>query len=425
MSFSYFGTAVQPIDNATLFDAGPANVSVTPPASMQAGDFVCLWCDRRSTADIVMGDDGGQSWTAGTVRQTGSSSTKLFWCTFNGTWSANPSIVTIANPSILISLEMEVWRPSGVVSVDVAESFHTYNAPVTPFDVTAPSVTPVASDTLQIFRWFSLDKNTWGLQSPPAGVVNAGSAYYRNVDNSGASKNMSHSTAYLVQAAANPTGTVTNRQLTLGGDPGLYLTYSFKEIGAGVTVTGAGDALFHNGDTGIVITGTSFGASQGTGSVVISPTNSITDPGAVTQTISSWGDTSITLGAVSMGTFGYFSNLYLFVKNNSGSSNATGFIVQREPWAVVSYIVKNKTGTVQASLTNVNFRLTATTLNGTVVDSGTNGTTDGSGIFTRTVVLTSGGALAPGGDVWLSIATQGASQALSPASLVRVTPTNT
>jgi hypothetical protein len=64
------------------------------------------------------------------------------------------------------------------------------------------------------------------------------------------------------------------------------------------TITDAGTEVFADAQTGIVITGTNFGASQGVGAVKISPTNNVADGAAVTQTIENWSDTSITITAL-------------------------------------------------------------------------------------------------------------------------------
>lgn len=95
---------------------------------------------------------------------------------------------------------------------------------------------------------------------------------------------------------------------------------------AAPTITDAGTELYFNAQTGIVITGTNFGLSQGVGSVKISPTNNVADGAAVTQTITAWSDTSITITSVK-GLLSGGAPMYLFVTNNGAASNATGFSV--------------------------------------------------------------------------------------------------
>lgn len=393
---------------------------------MVTGDLVYLLVCRNTLEDIVMANTGGQTWTVGTLRQTGASSCKVYWCRFNGTWTNNPSIAIGSFSIRVISLYMAVFRPSvgsNTWAVDVAEGWHTYSSPVSPFDVTATGRTTIAGSTVTIASWEVNNQATWALQT--AGWTNAGNAQYRNTDPSSPSRPISLSSVYKTLSSPAATGNPVNRQLT-NQQAGLWIVNTFKEQSAAVTVATAGDGVFHDTESGVVVTGTGFGASQGAGSVIISPSNNIADAGAVTQTISSWADTSITLSALGLSTFSYFTNLFLFVKNSGGQSNASGFVVQREAWLNVAAVLKNLAGTAQANLTNLRYRITAVTINGTVLLSNTNGTTDGSGnLALGPYVLTSGGPINPGDDVWITLALDGASQAVSYATCVKVTPTYT
>jgi hypothetical protein len=66
--------------------------------------------------------------------------------------------------------------------------------------------------------------------------------------------------------------------------------------GSGLTITSVTPSTFDDGKTGIVIAGAGFGASQGSSTV---------DIGGQAQTVTAWGDTSITItsarGSNSMG----------------------------------------------------------------------------------------------------------------------------
>jgi hypothetical protein len=96
---------------------------------------------------------------------------------------------------------------------------------------------------------------------------------------------------------------------------------------ATVTVTDAGDESFVPGEEGVVITGTGFGAAQGAGRVILSPTDNVADTGAVQQTVTSWAATSIQITVVA-GSLPRSANLYLFVIENGGGSNTAGRVVQ-------------------------------------------------------------------------------------------------
>jgi hypothetical protein len=110
--------------------------------------------------------------------------------------------------------------------------------------------------------------------------------------------------------------------------PLLGGTAATQGAGVAATITDAGDELYREGDS-VTITGTNFGASQGTGSVVISPTDDETDAAAVSQTVTAWADTSITITAV-RGSLAVDTNLYLFVIPDTNDPNASGHVVQFE-----------------------------------------------------------------------------------------------
>jgi hypothetical protein len=105
---------------------------------------------------------------------------------------------------------------------------------------------------------------------------------------------------------------------------------SFIETGGGgsaPSISDAGDETYTNGETGIVIDGADFGASQGAGTVKICPTDDVNDANAVTQTITAWGDSQVTFTAV-RSTLAVNTTCYLFVVNDDGLSNVAGYPVQ-------------------------------------------------------------------------------------------------
>ena len=84
---SYVGSSSTPVDNDGN-NTQPA--VVTPPSSMESGDFVLLIEAHRGGSPSIS-ETGGQTWT-----EIGSASnnlrTRVAYCIFNGTWAANPSI---------------------------------------------------------------------------------------------------------------------------------------------------------------------------------------------------------------------------------------------------------------------------------------------------------------------------------------------
>jgi hypothetical protein len=222
MSITYFGSASTPADPGT----NTANPTVvTPPLNMQAGDLVLMIAQSRdSTAALAISNNGGQSWTSETQQNQTNCRIRLFWCRFNGTWSANPS-VSFGNTNNHIVV-MHVFRPSNTSSVwqvDVAQVSGNYAAPPAPNrTVTITGITTITDGALVFAAWASSDDNTWG--SLTAGWSTPGSAQYR------CGSNASQTHAYKVMAIAGASGNVSKNQATLGGDAGAYLIIAFKAV---------------------------------------------------------------------------------------------------------------------------------------------------------------------------------------------------
>ena len=224
MSIAYFRSASTPADNSPN-TADPT--AVTPPGSMQAGDLVLMMAVSRTadtyTETLAISNAGGQTWTPEAQVNQNNCKLRLFWCRFNGTWSANPSVSFGNNsPHIVV---MHVFQPSNTSSVwqvDVPQVSATYPAPPAPRTVTIPGITTITDGALVFAAWASSDNNTWG--SLTAGWYIPGLAQYRN------NSNLSQTHAYKVMAIAGASGDVSKNQLTLGGDAGARLIIAFKAV---------------------------------------------------------------------------------------------------------------------------------------------------------------------------------------------------
>jgi hypothetical protein len=221
MGITYFGSASTPADNGTNI-ADPT--AVTPPGSMQAGDLVLMIAQARtSSGTLAISNNGGQSWTSETQVNRANCRIRLFWCRFNGTWSANPSVSM--GTVLCNTVVMHVFRPSNTSNtwaVDVAQVSANFSAPGSPYTVTIPGITTITDGALVFAAWASSDANTWG--SLTGGWSTPGSAQYRNTSGSDASQ--TH--AYKVMATAGASGNVSKNQATLGGDAGARLIIAFK-----------------------------------------------------------------------------------------------------------------------------------------------------------------------------------------------------
>jgi hypothetical protein len=224
ISINYISSASRPAD-------GSSNTTnptvVTPPGGMLAGDLVLMIGESRdNTATIAISQAGGQTWTSET--QVNSTSTtcriRLFWCRFNGTWSANPS-VSFGNTNQHIVV-MHVFRPSKANSVwvvDVAQVGANFAAPgAAPYTVTIPGITTITNGALVFATWASSDDNQWGALT--AGWTAPGLAQYRN------NSNLSQTHAYRIMATAGATNPVSKNQTANGPDAGARLIIAFKAI---------------------------------------------------------------------------------------------------------------------------------------------------------------------------------------------------
>jgi len=221
MSIAYFNSASTPAD-------GSSNTTnptvVTPPTGMLAGDLVLMIGESRdSTSTLAISNAGGQSWTSETQQNQTNCRIRLFWCRFNGTWSANPSVsFGTTNQHIVV---MHVFRPSNASSVwqeDVAQVSGNFAAPPSPYTVTIPSITTITDGALVFATWASSDDNQWGALT--AGWTTPGLAQYRN------NSNLSQTHAYKVMATAGASGSVSKNQTANGPDAGAYLIIAFKAV---------------------------------------------------------------------------------------------------------------------------------------------------------------------------------------------------
>lgn len=136
-----------------------------------------------------------------------------------------------------------------------------------------------------------------------------------------------------------------------GSDSNIVATGSFTTAAPGPVISGVSSSSPANGSS-LTITGSNFGASQGSGAVVI---------GGVTQTVTSWGSTSVVV-TVARGTNKYGAAIDLVVTNNSGGVSDAYSLVGLAPQAGWSYV------DISAPNATTSKRLTSTTLDVTAGD---------------------------------------------------------
>lgn len=222
---SIFGVGSTPTDGAAATNVSDPTV-ITEPASMLSGDLCVIYATKRvATGAISMSATGGQTWTQ--VGSTHNSSTAtltgaVFYCTFNGTWSAHPSVsFSSATNNIAV---MIVVRPSSSTNTWSVESLEALSSFAASPSSSSSTFTPSHNNNITIFFSSTDDDNTWTPSG--SGWINTGlSAQYRNTSGSDASQAFTYK---INQTTLS--GAATLLESTLGNDPGIKSLYSFYEV---------------------------------------------------------------------------------------------------------------------------------------------------------------------------------------------------
>jgi hypothetical protein len=229
-----------PIDNAAL-DA--TTVAIAPPGSMVAGDLVVMIAHSRVTANTqTLNVTGGQTWKSEATTSTGNSTGTIFWCRFNGTWAANPSVNFATGTAT--GVVMHIFRPTtstNLWAVDVAQQNVAYAATT---NVAITGLTTIHSSTVTLASWFSTDDNTWNLLASPGWTTTGGFQYRVNSVNDN-----STTYAHAIRTTPGATGNVTKQQATLGADNGQTTIISFYEYAPPANDACASSVLLTSGTT--------------------------------------------------------------------------------------------------------------------------------------------------------------------------------
>ncbi len=173
---------------------------------MVAGDLVIIYAQYRlNGATISISATGGQTWNTAATNTGTNLTYSVFWCRFNGTWAANPS-VTIGAGTNALSAIMYVYRPGDGNSswgLNVGPNYSSTTA-------TAQSITGLtttAPKTVTMGFWASASANTWttltGAGWSKTGIV----AQYRNT-----TTGQSHTAAYNINATTSAVANVSQTQ---------------------------------------------------------------------------------------------------------------------------------------------------------------------------------------------------------------------
>ena len=224
MAIAFFGVASAPADNGA--QAGPGPITITPPASMLAGDLCIVVGQYRGAEVFSVANAGGQTWNTLAERNATNQDTVVHWCRFNGTWSANPTF-QVGSGTAALTYVMIVFRPtstSKVWAIDVAQDEQDFAAPSTPFLVLLTGRS-VSANTVTLASWFTADDNTWGTLVGVGWDKTGLSAQYRNT--TGQDQSQTH--AYHIDSVLGSVPNVSQNQATLGGDAGTGGLITWQE----------------------------------------------------------------------------------------------------------------------------------------------------------------------------------------------------
>lgn len=224
MAATFFGYAIVPTTDDGTNTADPT--AIAPPGSMAAGDLVILWATARTgSATLAISQAGGQSWNTEDSATSTNITSRLFWCRFNGSWSANPSVsfgATTCN-----SVSMLVFRPStgaNLWAMEQAESVAAFAAAAT-ITITGQTTGRIS---VAVALWSTVDNNTWGSLSGTGWIKTSLPAQNRN----SSGQDTSQTWAYQIQTAAGATNNVSQTEATLGNDLGVAAIACFYEYAA-------------------------------------------------------------------------------------------------------------------------------------------------------------------------------------------------
>jgi hypothetical protein len=232
-----------PADDAAAANAGPTvtiDKDTGALASAQAGDLVVVVIQYRNLADTGTNEQtwntetGGQLWNNTRGVSTASHHCRIFWCRFNGTWTADPSFSNYDSSqtpqgTLALTAVAMVFRPDSAADhwvVCNGPLRGTFTAGSTPFTKTITGLTPRRDDTVTLAVWSTADDNTWDSLSGTNWTQSGLSAQYRNTTGS----DQSLAIAYQLQGTAAATNNVSLNQATLGGDAGGTQIISFAAV---------------------------------------------------------------------------------------------------------------------------------------------------------------------------------------------------
>ncbi|HYH14575.1 MAG TPA: hypothetical protein VD794_05120, partial [Flavisolibacter sp.] len=221
-SQTFIGVSSTPADNAA--QAGPT-ATIVPPGNMQTGDLVVVYAQYRSgntDPTLSIAATGGQSWVSETVDNGLANQTiRIFWCRFNGTWTApNPS-VQVSTGTAALSASMYVYRPTSPSNFWAIHAGPAHSTTSTTTNTITPGYNTTVDNTVTMAFWANTS-NTPTAWTGPNGTTDwkkptlttPPPAQYQFRNTLGTTNRQSHTAAYNIQADAAALEAVSQVQAT-------------------------------------------------------------------------------------------------------------------------------------------------------------------------------------------------------------------
>lgn len=254
MAITFHGDAHIPADNGA--QAGPTvalDKDTAPLSDAAVGSLIVVQCNYRVTQDASVGnirynETGGQCWNNVKQGNTTNVTQSWFWCTFNGTWTADPSFSVYSGSSIsgtaTMSVHVLVFAPTTstkhwVVDFNGGPRTATFTASGTTKTITA-GYTPTTASNVTLASWNTTGVITYSSLSG-TGWTQSGidATQFRNTSGTDHVQTF----AYLIQTSAANIPDVSQVQTV--GTAGSSSIITFAEIDL-VTGDDTGAAAYIN-----------------------------------------------------------------------------------------------------------------------------------------------------------------------------------
>ena len=224
MAFSFRSVFHNIADNGNTTATGGITPIPAYHGGAFAGDLVVIITSVRGTNGNFSISGSSQTWNSLPNQQGSPTTLQYHWCKFNG--QAETGQLNCANTNALPHcVTVMIFGPTQSEATFALEtqSSATYASDA---NIAIPGITSTKNSTVVIAAWASQDDNTWG-NLAGAGWTKAGLPdQLRNIGGS----DLSQTWAYQVRTAPGDTGSVSQDQLTLGGDAGVTYIASFEEV---------------------------------------------------------------------------------------------------------------------------------------------------------------------------------------------------